>query len=248
MDDEKYGIVGYTPWSGRLQKGVWKVIVKKDGYEISSRMVEVKRSRRTQETFVPMIKMKVLAMLNIGSAADPSVNDAEVWVDGEKKGNVPFSIKLSNGRHQIEVKKEGFEVFSQWVEANEGATIAMTPMLRKAANTMGSILVDADESGAEVLIDGVPHKDKTPTMLTNVAAGNHVIEVKKPPFDPYRETVVVEGGQTVKIKAKLKSVAEVRVNTDVTGARVFVDGKDICLLYTSPSPRDATLSRMPSSA
>ena len=25
-------------------------------------------------------------------------------------------------------------------------------------------------------------------------------------------------------------------------------GNDICLLYTSPSPRDATLSRMPSSA
>ena len=25
-------------------------------------------------------------------------------------------------------------------------------------------------------------------------------------------------------------------------------GADICLLYTSPSPRDATLSRMPSSA
>ena len=31
--------------------------------------------------------------------------------------------------------------------------------------------------------------------------------------------------------------------------RVFLDGNDItCLLYTSPSPRDATLSRMPSSA
>ena len=26
------------------------------------------------------------------------------------------------------------------------------------------------------------------------------------------------------------------------------DGASICLLYTSPSPRDATLSRMPSSA
>ena len=26
------------------------------------------------------------------------------------------------------------------------------------------------------------------------------------------------------------------------------DLRDICLLYTSPSPRDATLSRMPSSA
>ena len=28
----------------------------------------------------------------------------------------------------------------------------------------------------------------------------------------------------------------------------IVDGEPICLLYTSPSPRDATLSRMPASA
>ena len=31
-------------------------------------------------------------------------------------------------------------------------------------------------------------------------------------------------------------------------AKSYKDRKDICLLYTSPSPRDATLSRMPSSA
>ena len=29
---------------------------------------------------------------------------------------------------------------------------------------------------------------------------------------------------------------------------IIVDAAGICLLYTSPSPRDATLSRMPSSA
>ena len=33
-------------------------------------------------------------------------------------------------------------------------------------------------------------------------------------------------------------------STDVKGMTVF----NTCLLYTSPSPRDATLSRMPSSA
>ena len=31
-------------------------------------------------------------------------------------------------------------------------------------------------------------------------------------------------------------------------ASVFANEVDGCLLYTSPSPRDATLSRMPSSA
>ena len=30
--------------------------------------------------------------------------------------------------------------------------------------------------------------------------------------------------------------------------QIMTDGKKSCLLYTSPSPRDATLSRMPSSA
>ena len=41
--------------------------------------------------------------------------------------------------------------------------------------------------------------------------------------------------------------------TDANGCTTFINGINIsqpgpCLLYTSPSPRDATLSRMPSSA
>ena len=34
----------------------------------------------------------------------------------------------------------------------------------------------------------------------------------------------------------------------IVDMRVFVGEPGFCLLYTSPSPRDATLSRMPSSA
>ena len=36
--------------------------------------------------------------------------------------------------------------------------------------------------------------------------------------------------------------------TDFSGNVIVGKGKGGCLLYTSPSPRDATLSRMPSSA
>ena len=35
---------------------------------------------------------------------------------------------------------------------------------------------------------------------------------------------------------------------DVSAGVFYKDYNDICLLYTSPSPRDATLTRMPSSA
>ena len=40
------------------------------------------------------------------------------------------------------------------------------------------------------------------------------------------------------------SVVRGFISPDLTGTYLF----NICLLYTSPSPRDATLSRMPSSA
>ena len=34
----------------------------------------------------------------------------------------------------------------------------------------------------------------------------------------------------------------------VNEGRITIDNRDVCLLYTSPSPRDRTRSRMPSSA
>ena len=44
-----------------------------------------------------------------------------------------------------------------------------------------------------------------------------------------------------------KAIRHDSAHKHVSGAAKYVD--DIaCLLYTSPSPRDATLSRMPSSA
>ena len=39
-----------------------------------------------------------------------------------------------------------------------------------------------------------------------------------------------------------------QVNDGIKGKKVVISGSGNCLLYTSPSPRDATLSRMPSSA
>lgn len=231
LDDEKYGIVGYTPWDGRLQKGDWKVIIKADGYEPVERVVRVKRTSRVQEVFVPLVKKEVPAVLDLGAAADKNAFGAEVWVDGQLQGTIPVIINATQGRHLVEIKKEGFEDFSQWVEAKEGERIRINPVLKplKKEPQKGSILVDADVPDAEVSVDGVAWTDTTPTLIPNVPEGPHIVEVRKAPSMPWKVTVVVEAGKTSKVSAKLKAgaggeVGAVRVISNVEGAEVVVDG------------------------
>ena len=50
-------------------------------------------------------------------------------------------------------------------------------------------------------------------------------------------------GETVEVNITCPDDGETQVEMEIN-----VDDIKICLLYTSPSPRDATLSRMPSSA
>ena len=57
--------------------------------------------------------------------------------------------------------------------------------------------------------------------------------------------IIIRGGSIVDGKGAEPVVGDVGVKDGVIAALGRVEG---CLLYTSPSPRDATLSRMPSSA
>ena len=53
-----------------------------------------------------------------------------------------------------------------------------------------------------------------------------------------------DGTVTPGLDSSMAKLEQICLPKDLTGKTVL----DICLLYTSPSPRDATLSRMPSSA
>ena len=59
-------------------------------------------------------------------------------------------------------------------------------------------------------------------------------------------------GKDMRLAASANDAVEELVGdfvlTDERGARLFVAMPCLCLLYTSPSPRDRTRSRMPSSA
>ena len=59
----------------------------------------------------------------------------------------------------------------------------------------------------------------------------------------FEQTFLLEDNQSNSAKDLTGFTATARMKRQFAGGQLYA-----CLLYTSPSPRDATLSRMPSSA
>ena len=68
-------------------------------------------------------------------------------------------------------------------------------------------------------------------MIQNVIEGVHVIEIRKPPAQPWRQTIQVTGNQQTKVRAELQASnggpGVVRVLCDAQNAQVSIDGTDM---------------------
>lgn len=220
LDDKKYGTVGYTPYSGRLVKGDYKLILEVPGYKTVEQTISV--GPQSREFFYALEKTN--GTLDVRGDADPNALGAQVYVNGEAKGTIPASILLAEGRVLVEIKKPGFNDLAQWTEVKAGERITLAPQL-KAQPTKGGLLIDADVPNASVSVDGKELADTTPAIVDNLDAGPHIVEVRKPPAQPWKTTVEVKPNVRVKINAELgKGGGSVKVLSNREDAEVWLDG------------------------
>lgn len=238
--DKEGCVLGYTPWEGKLERGNVAFTIEKEGFEPAKRTFNVRRTRRVQPVpMVPLIAIPDPPKVEVTANADQNVFNAQVWVDGQQQGEVPVILTVTEGRHLIEIRKEGFLPFSQWIEVKRDERVTVNPVLKAVqVEKKGGILVEADVDGAEVFVDGQRHPDLTPTLIPGLVEGTHMIEVRKDPALPWKQPVTVIADQTVKIKAELAATMKppggtVRVISNAPGARVFLDGYDM-----GPAPID----------
>ncbi len=229
LDDKQYGIVAYTPYTGKLTKGDYKLILVRPGFKTLERQIHVDASSR--EFFLPLEKEILPGTIDVQVAADPNVAGAQVFIDGQLQGTAPNAVDVPEGRHLLEIKKQTFADYGQWVNVKQGERVTVTPVL-KSAITKGSLLIDADVPGASVSVDGQAQSDTAPVMVDNLDEGPHIVEVKKDPAPPWKQTVYVKPGVRTKVNAELgASVAaasggSIRVISNNDGAEVWVDGTD----------------------
>lgn len=225
--------IGTTPYEGKLNNGDYNVIIDTPGYETATKTFHVAKLRKQQELFVPLVKKADPPKIDVKADADPKgMSGATVLLDGEVKGNAPVTLTTTEGRHLIHIQKDGYEAYESWISAKSNETTTLLPQLKEIAKPKyGTVVVDSDVPDAEVYIDGNKHPDNTPAVIQNVVEGLHVIEVRKAPGLPWKQTVQVTANQQTKVRAELAAtmnggVGVVRVLSDAQGARAFIDGTD----------------------
>jgi hypothetical protein len=233
INDKSCPPVGVTPWEGKLNNGDYTVILEAPGYDTATRPFKIAKVRKTQEMFVPLVKKLDPPKIDVRADADKNMFGATILLDGQPQGQAPMVLTTTAGRHLVQIKKEGFEDYQAWLETKDNQVQTVAPVIKEIAKPKyGTVVVDADIPDAEVYIDGNKHPDNTPAVISNVIEGLHVIEVKKAPGLPWKQTIEVKANQQIKVHAGLAAamtggVGVVRVLSDAQGARAFIDGTDM---------------------
>ena len=116
-------------------------------------------------------------------------------------------------------------------------------------NSRTRLLIEVAQNGfgAPVRVPVVVARGKHPGPVFGITAALHGNELNGIPL--LHE--LVRKVNLNRLKGTIVAVIVANIPGLLAEQREFTDGKDlnhICLLYTSPSPRDRTRSRMPSSA
>ena len=233
IDSKDLPPVGVTPWQGKMKNGDFTIILELDGYQPAQKNQKVARTRKVQTVFIPLIKKVDPPRIDVRADADQNVFGAAVYLDGQSQGQAPVLLTTTAGRHLVELKRDGFNNFQTWVEVKDNEKASLTPVLTAVAKPkVGTLVIDADVADADVYLDGNKQTGTTPLVINDVIEGLHVVELRKDPAIPWKQTVQVIAGQQAKVRGELKATlggqgGTIRVLSNVTGADVFLDGTNM---------------------
>lgn len=189
LEDKEGDPIGRTPYDGKLSAGNHTLIIELEGFVGQVSEISVKKKSAAQKFKVKLARLEKGTIEVMPAKAQAQVAGAKVFVDGKEEGNLPDTIKVDAGAHQVEVKKEGYRTYEEWIEVAEGETTRVKVELvgldgkqpEAAASDGGSGDEndpsldsgddDGDDSDAELEDDGEEHPSGRTIPYVAFAAG-----------------------------------------------------------------------------
>jgi hypothetical protein len=153
-----------------------------------------------------------------------SVEGAEVWVDGEKVGVVPYTGYLPVGRHQVRVVADDHDPFVRRVDLREALTSSLDAKLEAGD---GTVEFKVQPPASVVHIDGNP-VGPAPIRIQDLAPGHHSYLVTADGHESAAAEFDFAKGQNLFFELELLSSAGLfEVDTTPPGATVWLDGDQV---------------------
>jgi hypothetical protein len=146
------------------------------------------------------------------------LNGAEVLINGKSAGKTPLrtSLALPAGHYDVELRRSGYTTAKQQVDLAEGATGEVSLELNVDSAALGSegvfFALDLGGRQAELFVD---QEHLGPyTAPVRLPKGPHRVRVEAAGFMPLERDVLLEGGKTNVLSAKLEPTPETRAAHD----------------------------------
>jgi hypothetical protein len=210
---------GTTPATiNDIKCGTHIVELKAEGYEVWSENVEVKANK---ESYLTAVLQEMTGSISIKS--EPS--NATILVNGNNVGSTPDTIiNLKPGEHQVEVRMDGLDNWSDSVEVTAGKESTVTALLQKIT---GSISITSTPVKAGIYIDG-EEVGITPAKLPSIPVGTHEIEVKIDGHEDWKKSIVIKKEKEMSLNAVLQlNIGSISIESYPENAIINLDGKDV---------------------
>ncbi|MBX2798858.1 MAG: TonB-dependent receptor [Myxococcales bacterium] len=190
LDRKALGSVGETPLEIPLPPKQYMVILEMSGHEdFETEGIDLRRQGDIKDVAHTMVPIVGTVEVEGESGATVHVGTEEA----ESSCEVPCSLDLPEGTQILYFKKEGFRSLPSLIEVEQGRTVQLAADLLPIT---GTLVVDADERGSLIEIDGKP-AGYTPAVLTDVQVGDHVVTVSYRGYEPEEIEVDIVEDETV---------------------------------------------------
>ena len=153
-----------------------------------------------------------------------NVDGAEVWVDGDKVGAIPYTGYHPVGRHQVRVVADNYAPFVRRVDLRDALTTSLEAKLDPGN---GTVEFKVRPPGAIVHIDGNP-VGPSPIRIQDIAPGDHSYTVTSDGFEPSHGEFAFATGKNLYFDLELLSSAGLfHVGSQPAGATVWIDGEQL---------------------
>ena len=132
-------------------------------------------------------------------------NDAEIWVNGEKKGTGSWTGNLGAGTYELEAKKQGHRS----TLTTKDIVVTSTPQtitLQSPIPIYGEADINSTPAMADIYIDG-QKRGQTPQLIDQLLVGEHQLRISRQGYTDYNGTFTINESETANVNTTLTKQA-----------------------------------------